>query len=109
MAGIEDTSVVDVVGHDPTTDEYVLYMVETRAWGADPLQGAQLREKINAYAGFILDGSLTRHYPQTDGAKLRIQLDCPEAPVGEYTDITDRAATELDKLGVRLTINPRGF
>jgi hypothetical protein len=109
MAGIEDTTAVDLIGHDPTAGEYVLYMVETRPWGDNPLQGAWLREKINAYAGFILDGTLVDQYPETADASLRIQLDCPETPTGEFAAIVERATQQLDALGIRFVVNARGF
>ena len=108
MAGVRDTNVIDVVAHDPTSDEYVLVLVEDRPWGADADQASQLREKINTYVGFVLDGSLARTYPETAGQRVRLQLDCPEQPAGEFATIVDHADVKLAELGMRLHLNVRG-
>jgi len=106
MAGIEDTNVIDVVGQD-AGGEYTVIMVESRPWSSSPDQPKQLKAKINAYAGFILDGSLALRYPDTAGKPVRIQLDCVEAPTTDITAITDHATRELAKHGIGLKINVR--
>ena len=108
VAGIDDTTVIDVVSHDPTSDEYVLHMVEGRPWGVDPLQGAWLQEKINAYAGFVLDGTLVANYPEIEGRALCFQLDCAEPPTGEFEAITRVATEQLARLGIGFRVNARG-
>ncbi|MEI9896071.1 MAG: DUF6572 domain-containing protein [Chthoniobacter sp.] len=40
----------------------------------------QLQEKINAYLSFALDGEMAEAYPQFDGKKIRLQLDCVGMP-----------------------------
>jgi hypothetical protein len=105
MAGLAETNVVDLVAQDAEGTVLVV-MVETRPWGADPDQAPQLRAKINAYAGFILDGALARNYPETAGKRVDIQLACPEAPVGEIAAITEHGAAQLQKfeIGFRLAV-----
>ena len=34
---------------------------------------------------YLLDGHLARHYPQYDGKRVRIRLDCVEEPRGDAT------------------------
>jgi len=104
VAGIADTNTIDVVGQD-ATGRFLMIMVETRRWGSDPDQGTQLRQKINAYAGFILDGSLARQHPETLDHPVDIQLDCVETPSGEFAEITDHAAAKLLKLGIGFRIH----
>jgi len=106
MAGIADTDTIDLVGQD-ADGTYLLIMIEDRPWGADPDQADQLQEKINTYAGFILDGSLARHYPETDGHPVRIRLDCAEPPDGHIAHITDHAAGQLAHHGIGFQINPK--
>ena len=43
MAGIHDTTVIDLVTHDPASNEYALIMTETRPWTDSPEQLSQLR------------------------------------------------------------------
>jgi hypothetical protein len=80
-------------------------MVESRAWGTAAAQASQLKEKINAYAGVIMDGTLARQYPETAGQPVDIQLNCCEAPSGEFAKILDHAAKQLQRLGIGLRVN----
>ena len=106
MAGIADPSTIDVVAQD-ADGHYLVVMVEDRPWGADAAQPVQLRDKINAYTGFILDGELSRHYPETAGQPVCIQLDCVQHPSGAIATILDHARAQLDELGIGLRINVR--
>ncbi|MFT3838513.1 MAG: hypothetical protein QM723_16160 [Myxococcaceae bacterium] len=81
-----------------------MIMIESRAWGSDTAQASQLKAKINAYAGFIMDGTLARQYPETAGLPVDIQLNCHEAPRGEFATILDHAARQLQRLGVGLRV-----
>ena len=104
MPGLAQANVVDVVGQD-ASGRYLVIMVESRAWGTDPAQGSQLKEKINAYAGFIMDGTLARQYPETTGQPVDIQLSCCETPYGDFARILEHAAVQLQRLGIGLRVN----
>jgi hypothetical protein len=99
MAGIQDPDVVDLVGQE-ADGTYLVVMVEERPWGSDPDQPRQLREKINAYASYVLDGTLAKQYPETAGQRIRLQLNCPQEPTGEVAAITVYAAAQLKTLGI---------
>lgn len=105
MAGVADTDTVDVVAQD-ADGTYLLVMVEDRPWGASPEQVTQLQEKINTYAGYILDGGLARQYPETEGGPVRIRLDCISAPTDHFAHITEHAANQLTALGIEFVVNP---
>ena len=80
--GVENPRVVDLIR--PAADGGVeLLMLERRPWGADPLQLAQLEEKLNAYLGYVQTGSLARDYPQYAGAAVRFRLECAHPPEGD--------------------------
>lgn len=104
MSGVAQANVVDVVGQD-ASGRYLLIMVEARAWGTETAQASQLKEKINTYADFIMDGTLAREYPETAGRPVDIQLNCCEAPSGEFAMILDHAASQLQRLGIGLRVN----
>jgi hypothetical protein len=106
VAGIADPNTIDIVAQS-AAGEFLVIMVESRRWGSDPDQSLQLRQKINAYAAFILDGSLARHYPETAGHRVDIQLDCLDVPLGEIKTVTEHAAVQLSKLGIGFRINVR--
>lgn len=78
--GVTNPRVIDLIALDPSSDEVVLSILETRPWGSDPSQLAQLEDKLNSYLAYVLDGWLARQYPQYEGRKLRFQLDCAGTP-----------------------------
>lgn len=71
MAGIADTYTIDLVAQD-ADGTYLLVMVEDRPWGTHPDQSAQLQEKLNTYASYVLDGaspgSFLRRLPDRSGS-----------------------------------------
>lgn len=104
MQGVAQPNVVDVVGQD-ASGRYLLIMIESRPWGTDAAQASQLKGKINAYTGFIVDGSLARQYPETAGQPVDIQLNCCEAPSGEFATILHHAAQQLQQHGIGFRVN----
>ena len=71
---------IDIVAHDPKTDEIVLVMNEERAWdGSDP-RLHDLQERFNTYASFLLDGELAETHPELAGKRARIEVRCRHMP-----------------------------
>ena len=108
MSGLAEANVVDLVGQD-ASGRYLVIMVESRGWGAEVAQASQLKEKINAYAAFIMDGTLARRYPETAGQPVDIQLNCSEKPSGEFATILEHAAIQLRRLGIGFRLNITGM
>lgn len=108
MAGIDESEVIDLVAENPDGSA-LLVMVETRAWGTDPRQPEQLKAKLNTYAQFALDGSLTQHYPHLANRPVTIRLECRENPPADISSIADAAQQRLAEYGVSLAVrvNPR--
>jgi hypothetical protein len=105
VAGIQEPNTIDLVTHDPKTDEYALIMVETRPWENSAEQLAQLREKINNYAMFALDEGLIRAYPEAANKPLRVQLDCIEPPSGQAAELVKLAGERLGEHRIRFVVN----
>jgi hypothetical protein len=105
VAGVHEPDVIDLVTHDPSRDEYKLIMIEVRPWSDAPEQLAQLSEKINNYAMFVLDEGLLRAYPETAGHPVRLQLDCATPPTGEVQNLINLASERLIDYGLRFTVN----
>jgi hypothetical protein len=103
MAGLQDPYVIDLVGQE-ADGTCLLVIVEERPWGSDPDQPRQLREKINSYTGYIVDGSLVKQYPEISGQPVKIQLNCSEAPPGELADVVRHAASQLERIGVGFAV-----
>ena len=80
--GVHNPRVVDLIrpGEGGGVE---LLMLESRPWGSDPLQLAQLEEKLNAYLGYVQTGALAREYPQYAECAVRFRLECLEPPDGD--------------------------
>jgi hypothetical protein len=104
--GVEHAHVIDVIAHDSKTDEVTLIMLESRPWDGSELRLFQLQEKINAYLSFALDGEMAEAYPQFQGKKIRLQLDCTGMPdsgvVSFLSTVREQIAFQEINLEVRV-------
>ena len=98
--GVENAKVIDLIGVDPASDKVVLTMIERRRWGASDQQFQQIEEKINRYMGYVLDGFLAEHYPQYEGKRVQLRLECAEEPHGEATLFVHAAARAASDHGL---------
>ena len=102
--GVENPKVVDLISVDTASDKVVLTMIERRPWGADQRQFQQIEEKINRYMGYALDGFLAEHYPQYEGKRVQIRLECAEEPHGEAVLFVQAAARAASDHGLELVV-----
>ena len=102
--GVENAKVIDLISTDPAADKVVLTMVERRPWGASPQQFQQIEEKINRYMGYVLDGFLADHYPQFEGKKVQLRLECAEEPHGDAVLFVQAAASAARDHGRELVV-----
>jgi hypothetical protein len=108
--GVENATLMDLIEVDPVSADVVLVMIERRPWGADPRQLRQIEEKINRYLAYALDGHLAEHYPQYQGKRVAIRLDCAEAPTDEALRFVGAAehATSAHGVGFVVKVAPPG-
>lgn len=108
--GVENPKIVDLIELDAASDHVVLVMKERRDWVASAEQFRQIEEKINRYMGYVLDGHLVLHYPQYQGKRVQIRLDCAHEPHGEAARFVDAAGHSIREYGldfaVRVTPQP---
>lgn len=74
------TGVIDLVAHDPKTDQVVLVMSEPGEWRGLDEQLLELQERFNAYVSFLLDGEMAEVHPELAGKHARIELRCAHIP-----------------------------
>jgi hypothetical protein len=74
------SSLIDIVAHDPKTDEVVLVMKEAEAWDGSEDRLYELQERFNAYVSFLLDGELAETHPELAGKRGRIEVLCQQMP-----------------------------
>jgi hypothetical protein len=103
--GVQNPMVMDLITLDPATEKVVLVMIERRPWGADPRQFAQIEEKINRYLAYALDGFLAQHYPQYEGRRVVLRLDCAEAPHGTAVRFVEAAEQAVRAEGLDFVVN----
>jgi hypothetical protein len=72
--------IIDLVAHDPKTDEVVLVMNEIAAWDGSDERLHDLQERFNAYVSFLLDGEMTESQPGLAAKKARIEVRCTQIP-----------------------------
>jgi hypothetical protein len=81
------TAVIDVIAHDPKTDEAVLVMNEPNEWDGSDNQLFSLQERFNSYASFLLDGEMAEVHPELAGKPARIELRCAHMPDGRSLEL----------------------
>ena len=102
---VENPNVVDLIKADPASGQVVLVMIERREWDNGPQQFLQIEEKINRYMGYVLDGHLTTHYPQYEGKRVQIHLNCAEAPSGKAEAFVTAAQRAIRAHGLEFVVN----
>ena len=72
--------VIDMIAHDPKTDEAVLVMNEPDGWDGSDGRLHQLQERFNTYASFLLDGEFAQAHPDLLKKRARIEVRCAQMP-----------------------------
>ena len=106
--GVEFAHVIDIIAEDANTNEVTLIMLESRPWDGSELRLFQLQEKINAYLSFALDGEMAEAYPQFDGKKLRLQLDCVGMPGNDVVGFLSMVREQIGFQGINLEVRVMG-
>jgi hypothetical protein len=76
----DQTGVIDIIAHDPKTNEVVLVMNEPNEWDGSDEQLLSLQERFNAYVSFLLDGEMAEAHPELAGKPALIELRCTHVP-----------------------------
>jgi len=108
VRGVEHAHVIDLLAHDSKTGEVALIMLEERPWDGSELRLFQLQEKINAYLSFALDGEMAEAYPQFDGQKIRLQLDCLGMPGSDVVGFLSAVREQIAFQGINLEVRVMG-
>lgn len=103
-SGIEYPSSVDVITQTPT-GEWKLIIVEDGAWDGSPERLSKLQQKLNNYLSFALDGQLVRLYPEAQGHKVAIQIDCYRQPDDDTLSFLESARERMKADGVALYVS----
>jgi hypothetical protein len=99
---------IDVIAHDPKTDETVLIMNEPTQWDGSNEQLHALQERFNAYTSFLLDGELADSHPELTGKKMRIEVRCTHMPDPRTVELMGMIHDQLAFQDVRVEVVVRG-
>lgn len=103
--GVRNPEVIDLVTHDPKSDEFVLIMFEPRPWDGSQERLDALQKKVNNYIFFAMGGQLEKYYPQALDKSLRIQLDCHTPPDPKTQTFLDQIRLQFEKEGLKFVVN----
>lgn len=101
--------VINLINHNPKTDEVTLVLVETERWGKAPDVLDRLRAKLDGYVRFVVSGQFARDYPALAGKRVRFRIDCHH-PVGvkEIAFLYKYRSEELETRGIVLDMHEVG-
>ena len=95
---------IDVIAHDPKTDEAVLVMNEPNEWDASDEQLLHLQERLNAYVSFLLDGEMESGHPELAGKPARIEVRCAHMPDSRALELLGHIHDQLAFQEIRLDV-----
>ncbi len=87
LSNKDRVGVIDMIAHDPKTDEAVLVMSEPHTWDGSAERLIELQERFNAYVSFLLDGEMAEAHPELTGKRARIEVRCAKIPEGAVLDL----------------------
>ena len=86
---VQKKGVIDMVAHDKT-GSWSLVMVEERQWDGTAQQLQELKDKVELYLDYALDGAMDQASPDSKGKPKKIRLFCATLPTGRYAEFVDR-------------------
>jgi hypothetical protein len=87
--------VIDLIAHDPKTDEAVLVMSEPEPWNGSDERLFHLQERFNAYVSFLLDGEFAEWDAKLAQKRARIEVRCAEMPDNRAIDLLAQIRDQL--------------
>jgi Family of unknown function (DUF6572) len=95
---------IDVIAHDPKTNEVVLVMNEPDEWNGSDEQLLALQERFNAYISFLLDGEMPEAHPELAAKPARIELRCAHMPDKRALDLLGLIYDQLAFQEIKLEV-----
>ena len=95
---------MDLLTFNKKDNEFVFHIIEPRAWTDLSTQLAQLRQKVQSYLTYVIDGELVHDYPESIGRGISFRLDCNQPLRDQANRFVDKTAHTLDELGIRFVV-----
>jgi hypothetical protein len=97
-------SLIDMIAHDPKTDEAVLVMNEPGPWDGSEQRLLELQERFNAYVSFLLDGEFAEWDPKLAQKRPRIEVRCAHLPDARAIDLLGNIHDQLAHQEIKLEV-----
>jgi hypothetical protein len=99
-------AVIDLIGHDPKSDQAVLVMNEPRPWDGSDKRLFELQERFNTYVSFLLDGEFAEWNPTLAQKRARIEVRCAHMPDSRAIDLLGQIHDQLahQEIDVRVIV-----
>ena len=100
---------IDMIAHDPKTDEAVLVMNELEPWNDSDERLLELQERFNAYVSFLLDGEFAEWDPKLAQKRARIEVRCAHVPDARALDLLGQIHDQLEhqEIDVQVTVKEK--
>lgn len=96
--------VIDMIAHDPKTDEAVLVMNELEPWNGSDERLLELQERFNAYVSFLLDGEFAEWDPKLARKRARIEVRCAHVPDARALDLLGNIHDQLAHQEIKVEV-----
>src|SRR5438046_4037851 len=96
--------VIDLIAHDPKTDETVLVMNEPEPWDGSEKRLLELQERFNAYVSFLLDGEFAEWDPKLAQKRARIEVRCEHIPDTRELDLLGNIHDQLAHQEIKVEV-----
>jgi len=96
--------VIDMIAHDPKTDQAVLIMNEPAAWDGSDERLLELQERFNAYVSFLLDGEFTEWDSKLAQKRARIEVRCAHLPDASALDLLGQIHDQLAHQEIKVEV-----
>src|SRR5437660_12299603 len=99
---------IDMIAHDPKTDEAVLVMNELEPWNGSEERLLELQERFNAYVSFLLDSEFAEWDPKLAQKRARIEVRCPHVTDARALDLLGNIHDQLahQEIKVEVVVKP---
>jgi hypothetical protein len=96
--------VIDMIAHDPKTDQAVLVMNELEPWNGSDERLLELQERFNAYVSFLLDGEFAEWDPKLAQKRARIEVRCAHLPDATALDLLGQIHDQLAHQEIKMEV-----
>ena len=92
----EVSNIADLVATGSVPDEYRVVLIEQGPWkGSAAERQVRIQTRLYGCVDAILDGQLAQAFPETDGKKIVVQLECRDLPPADVADVFKKFSDDV--------------